>query len=100
MTHGGVRFEGTRVLAAVDFEQAHEHLRCDHIFRNHEAVIYVYGSPRRWDIPVRKNFDGELYHPATGQSEPISLKAGTTWTVSFERGRVLKGATAGAAAST
>ena len=96
MTHGGERFEGTRVLAAVDLESSHQHLRCDHIFRNQEVVIYVYGSPRRWDIPVRKNFDGELYHPATGQTEPISLKAGTTWTVTFDRGRVLKGTTQGA----
>jgi hypothetical protein len=100
MTHGGERFEGTRVLAAVDLEQTHQHLRCDHIFRDHEVVIYVYGSPRSWDVPVRRNFEGELYHPATGQTEPISLRAGTKWTVNFERGRVLKGTTAGAATST
>ena len=100
MTHGGERFAGTRVLAAVDFEAEHEHARCDHVFRNNEVVIYVYGSPRRWEIPVEKHFDGELYHPATGATEAISLRAGTRWPVTFERGRVLKGTFDGARAAT
>jgi len=88
ITHGGDRWRGTRVFVA----NAEGTLRCDHVLAGDTRfVALVYGTPRTWSIPVERSFDGEVIHPVTGARQALSLNAGQTWNVNFERGRIVTG---------
>jgi hypothetical protein len=88
ITHGGDRWRGTRVFVA----NADGTLRCDHIFAGDgRFVSLIYGKPKTWAIPVERGFDGEVINPLTGERQPLSLNAGQTWNVQFERGRIVTG---------
>lgn len=55
------------------------------------CVYLFYGEPGTHQFRAAKNFSGTLYHPATGEGEPFSKKAGETFWLTWGRGRVFVG---------
>jgi hypothetical protein len=54
-------------------------------------VIAIYGPPGAWTVPFERSFVGHSINPATGEQTPLKVSAGSSWTATFERGRVLIG---------
>jgi hypothetical protein len=88
LCHGGLRWRGTRVCVG----NAEGTLRADQALHDDgRSVIAIYGPPGAWTVPFERSFVGHSINPATGEQTPLKVSAGSSWTATFERGRVLIG---------
>lgn len=84
--HSGATFQHLRILlpqgeVRIDGRQASDG----------RFVYTIDGPPGTYSLDVVRGFSGELCHPGLGTCEPVTKRAGERLSVSFSRGRILKG---------
>ena len=55
------------------------------------TVQIIYGPAGTYNIRAARNFEGRLCHPETAECSDLSVTAGSSFIVSFDRGRILIG---------
>lgn len=86
--HSGDTWSSIRI---VDRGVTHES-RVDGVQHSDGRVVYLfYGEPGTHTFRAAKNFSGQLIHPATGESHPLSVKAGETFSLDWQWGRLFIG---------
>lgn len=55
------------------------------------CVYLFYGEPGTHTFRAARNFEGELIHPGTGETQALSVKKGETFSVAWQWGRLFVG---------